>query len=88
MIPVFDNKENYNISDQDFGKIIIELTSLFNEFNLGLYKYDPKKKTCNRNECWEDYFDLLSEEETKLVFSRKEFWLGNNDMPAFFIATR
>ncbi len=88
IIPILENKENYTISDHDLSKIVVEVTRLFNEFDLGLYRYNPTKKTYNENKCWEDYFDLLSEEETKVIFSRKELWLGSKDIPALVIAKK
>ena len=88
IVPILENKENYTISDHDFSKIVVEVTRLFNEFDLGLYRYNPTKEANNENKCWEDYFDLLSEEETKGIFSRKELWLGSKDIPALVIAKK
>ncbi|MCP3660725.1 MAG: hypothetical protein GY830_10640 [Bacteroidetes bacterium] len=79
--------ENYNISDNDFCKLRNQITQIFKDFNLGLYRYIPGIES----EKWKDSYDLLSASETEKFLSEKENWIypfNDSDKPAFFISEK
>jgi hypothetical protein len=78
--PLWDYKENFEISDIDFEKLRKEVIELMKDEDIGLYKYKEEGGTL-----WEELFKKLSEKETDQFLSNKDNWIWEKGKKGYFL---
>jgi hypothetical protein len=74
--PIYDHKENYQISKEDFHLLKEKVKQVITDYNLGLFR--PKKDDRNEPTTWDDCFDILSEDQTAFFLNDENFWTSSN----------
>ena len=78
--PIWDYKENFEISDNDFDKMRNEVLDLMEKEDLGLYI-----DIYTGGKTWEESYKKLSNEDTSNFFSNKENWIWKEGGEVYYL---
>ena len=79
LYPLWDYKENFEISDNDFNNLRNEILDLMGKEDLGLYIYIGVHVT------WEESYKRLSDKETAMFLANKENWIWKGENEVYYL---
>ncbi|ACE05952.1 hypothetical protein Aasi_0551 [Candidatus Amoebophilus asiaticus 5a2] len=80
--------QNYYINDSDFIILKNQVTKLFSNYNLGIYRYIGFEIAGRESSEWEDSHVLLSKDETNRILNNKEKWIYKQGAPSYLLAEK